>query len=86
MTDDTLSNVNTDQSAEPAGSVPPLPQSAADPVITPEATAGPITAAVVGSVPIIAVTGKISQYTGSRLAGYVTEAFDALGHRIDLPE
>lgn len=87
MTDDTLSNLDIEQSSTAPGEPGlPLPQDAADPLMTPEVTAGPIAAAVVGCLPIVAVTGKISQYTGQRLAGYVTEAFDALGHSIDLPE
>ncbi|WP_131823309.1 hypothetical protein [Mycobacteroides chelonae] len=87
MTDDTLSSLNTEQQATEPVEFNSLPASIdADPVMTPEVTAGPITAAVVGNVPIVAVTGKISQYTGLRLAGYVTEAFNALGHSIELPE
>lgn len=56
------------------------------PVLTPPVTAGPITAASLGGIPIVHVTGQISHFSGSRLVQFVMSALTEAGLTTDPPQ
>ncbi|AOS95053.1 hypothetical protein AN480_28965 (plasmid) [Mycobacterium intracellulare subsp. chimaera] len=56
------------------------------PVLTPPVTAGPITVASLGGVPIVHVTGQVSHFSGSRLVQFVMSALTEAGLTTDPPQ